>query len=150
MELDRVGILWKASTLHCRVMPTYDGQVDVLGDAFALVENLGTTSGATFSQGDFNGDGAVDVLNDAFTLVANLGRSVIPQEPVPAASNFATLGRRPTRRTHRRHWNASFWLVALKPSIQRNSRLIKRPRNYSLHQRRQRWRVALNWTPRLK
>ena len=31
------------------------GQVDVLGDAFSLVGNLGLTSGATWSQGDFNG-----------------------------------------------------------------------------------------------
>ena len=55
-----------------------DGQVDVLGDAFALVGNLGTTSGATWQQGDFNGDGMVDVLNDAFALVANLGQNLIP------------------------------------------------------------------------
>ena len=50
-----------------------DGNVDVLTDAFALVGNLGTTSGATFVDGDFTGDGAVDVLGDAFALVGNLG-----------------------------------------------------------------------------
>ena len=54
----------------------FDGQVDVLNDAFALVGNLGTTSGAVWQDGDFNGDGAVDVLNDAFVLVGNLGTSV--------------------------------------------------------------------------
>lgn len=50
-----------------------DGNVDVLTDVFALVGNLGTTSGATFVDGDFTGDGAVDVLGDVFALVGNLG-----------------------------------------------------------------------------
>ena len=52
-----------------------DGQVDVLGDAFALVANLGASGGATWAQGDFNGDGEVDVLGDAFILVSNLGQA---------------------------------------------------------------------------
>ena len=51
----------------------FDGSVDVSGDAFAMVGNLGTTSGAAYAQGDINGDGAVDVLGDAFILVGNLG-----------------------------------------------------------------------------
>ena len=78
-----------------------DGQVDVLGDAFALVGNLGTTGGATFAQGDFNGDGEVDVLGDAFILVGNLGRSVIPptasQAVVPPA--FAAVDSTPSLRS---------------------------------------------------
>ena len=61
-----------------------DGTVDVLGDAFDLVGNLGTTGGATWAQGDFNDDGNVDVLNDAFILVGNLGESVVP--PASGAS----------------------------------------------------------------
>lgn len=55
-----------------------DGQVNVLDDGFALVENLGTTGGVTWSEGDFNGDGDVDVLGDAFALVGSLGQSVVP------------------------------------------------------------------------
>ena len=51
----------------------FDGLVNVLGDAFVLVANLGTVSGATYAQGDFNCDGIVDVLGDAFILVSNLG-----------------------------------------------------------------------------
>ena len=64
-----------------------DGRVDVLGDAFVLVANLGTNSGASWPTGDFNGDGQVNVLGDAFVLVANLGRDVVPS--VSAASQFA-------------------------------------------------------------
>lgn len=51
-----------------------DGKVDVLGDAFALVRNLGAAS-ASWSQGDLNADGVVDVLGDAFLLVRNLGNN---------------------------------------------------------------------------
>ena len=58
-----------------------DGRVDVLNDAFILVNNLGVTGG-TWTQGDFNGTGTVDVLGDAFILVNNLGQSV----QVPEAS----------------------------------------------------------------
>ena len=65
-----------------------DGQVDVLGDAFELVGNLGVTGGATWAQGDFNGDGDVDVLGDAFILVGNLGRSVI----LPALAGSQAVG----------------------------------------------------------
>ena len=53
-----------------------DGRVDVLNDAFVLVENLGNNGEATWSYGDFNGDQITDVLNDAFILVANLGRDI--------------------------------------------------------------------------
>ena len=58
-----------------------DGRVDVLNDAFILVNNLGAT-GRTWTQGDFDGSGNVNVLGDAFILVNNLGRSV----QVPEAS----------------------------------------------------------------
>lgn len=51
-----------------------DGQVSVLGDAFALVASLGM-SGTVYTQGDLNLSGNVDVLGDAFVLVANLGMS---------------------------------------------------------------------------
>ena len=49
-----------------------DGVVNVLGDAFALVANLGN-SATSWSQGDLNADQTVNVLGDAFKLVANLG-----------------------------------------------------------------------------
>ena len=55
-----------------------DGRVDVLGDAFTLVANLGTTSGAGWTDGDFSADGIVNVLGDAFILVANLGKERHP------------------------------------------------------------------------
>ena len=55
-----------------------DGQVDVLGDAFTAIANLGTTSDAVWAQGDFNGDGIVEVLADAFLLISQLGQSVLP------------------------------------------------------------------------
>ena len=51
-----------------------DGQVTVVGDAFALVSNLGGFT-TRYSDGDVNFDGSVDVVNDAFVLIANLGRS---------------------------------------------------------------------------
>ena len=62
-----------------------DGRVDVLGDAFALVSNLGTTSGAVWEDGDFNGDGFVNVLGDAFILISRLGRSVVPPSAAPTS-----------------------------------------------------------------
>ena len=49
-----------------------DGTVDVLNDAFALVNNLGGTV-TSYAQGDATFDGDVDVLADAFTLINNLG-----------------------------------------------------------------------------
>ena len=49
-----------------------DGTVNVLGDGFLLVANLGNSS-TSWAQGDFNGDQTVDVLRDGFALVANLG-----------------------------------------------------------------------------
>ena len=55
-----------------------DGQVNVLGDGFALVSNLGITGGATWAQGDFNDDGNVNVLGDAFLLISSLGQDVRP------------------------------------------------------------------------
>ena len=51
-----------------------DGEVNVLGDAFALVSSL-NTSVTTYAQGDINFDGMVNVLGDAFALVSNLGMS---------------------------------------------------------------------------
>ena len=77
-----------------------DGKVDVLGDAFALVGNLGTTSGAAWRMGDFNGDGAVDVLNDAFALVGNLGKTLIPASSttfaLPLGTSESPLAGQPT------------------------------------------------------
>lgn len=66
-----------------------DGAVDVLGDAFALIGNLGATGNTTWSQGDFNGDGQVDVLGDAFVLIANLGQSAIPPTASQAKISLA-------------------------------------------------------------
>lgn len=54
-----------------------DGQVNVLGDAFILVANLGA-SATSWSMGDLNGDQTVNVLGDAFVLVANLGANNTP------------------------------------------------------------------------
>lgn len=51
-----------------------DGSVDVLGDAFILVANLGLPP-TGYADGDINFDGEVDVLGDAFVMVANLGMS---------------------------------------------------------------------------
>ena len=67
-----------------------DGRVDVLGDAFRLVANLGLTGGATWADGDFNGDGNVDVLTDAFLLVANLGKTVFPASSSLSAATLLT------------------------------------------------------------
>ena len=53
-----------------------DGAIDVLSDAFALIGNLGTVGGVSWSDGDFNADDQVDVLSDAFLLIGNLGTSV--------------------------------------------------------------------------
>ena len=47
-----------------------DGTVDVLGDAFILIGNLGDPGG--WAEGDFDQDGEISVLGDAFSLVNNL------------------------------------------------------------------------------
>jgi len=52
-----------------------DGQVNVLGDALALVTSLGNTGPLGYADGDLNADGVVNVLGDALRLVANLGLS---------------------------------------------------------------------------
>jgi len=52
-----------------------DGRVDVLGDAFPLIRNLGRNGDASFAQGDFNADGVVNVLGDGFILIENLNQS---------------------------------------------------------------------------
>ena len=52
-----------------------NGTVDVLGDAFILIENLGGLV-TMYSEGDANFDGFVDILGDAFILVENLGESI--------------------------------------------------------------------------
>ena len=49
-----------------------DGIVNVLGDAFALIGNLGSMV-TSYADGDINFDGNVDVLGDAFILIGNLG-----------------------------------------------------------------------------
>ena len=51
-----------------------DGQVDVLGDAFILVDNLGSND-TSWETGDLNADQTTNVLGDAFRLVNNLGAS---------------------------------------------------------------------------
>ena len=51
-----------------------DGQVNVLGDAIALVPNLGQAVMA-YGAGDITLDGTVNVLGDALILVGNLGSS---------------------------------------------------------------------------
>ena len=56
-----------------------DGTVDVLGDAFILVGNLGSES-TCWTDGDFDGNGIIDVLGDAFILVGNLGTSLEPSK----------------------------------------------------------------------
>ena len=55
-----------------------DGRVDVLGDGFILVNNLGTDGPFGYSDGNLNADFSIDVLSDAFTLVSNLSRSNEP------------------------------------------------------------------------
>ena len=68
---DRVGTFAGDADLN--------GTVDVLGDAFELVGNLGADEGInSWSQGDFNASEVVDVLVDAFLLVGNLGNSNEP------------------------------------------------------------------------
>ena len=55
-----------------------DGKVDVLGDAFTLVSNLGSSSPfriSSYGRGDLNADQQVNVLGDAFLLIKNLGAS---------------------------------------------------------------------------
>lgn len=49
-----------------------DGRVDITGDAFILIGNLGTAT-SRYGDGDINFDGTIDVLGDAFILVSNLG-----------------------------------------------------------------------------
>ena len=51
-----------------------DGTVNVLGDAFTLVGNLGNAV-SSWASGDVSADGVVNVLGDAFKLVGNLGKT---------------------------------------------------------------------------
>ena len=60
-----------------------NGQVDVLGDAFALIANLGSNGPISYGLGNINGDLMVDVLNDAFLLVGNLGLNNDPPASAP-------------------------------------------------------------------
>lgn len=55
-----------------------DGMVNVLGDGFALVSDLGQIGGGTWASSDFNADGNVNVLGDGFALISKLGLSVVP------------------------------------------------------------------------
>ena len=66
-----------------------DGRVNVLGDAFILIGNLGTTTNLAFADGNFNGDGQVDVLGDAFILINNLGTDVRPPMMAQLRSNIS-------------------------------------------------------------
>lgn len=54
-----------------------DGTVNVLGDAFALIGKLGSST-SSYADGDINFDGTVSVLGDAFVLIGNLGNSNAP------------------------------------------------------------------------
>ena len=54
-----------------------DGTVNVLGEAFILIGNLGNAV-SSYSEGDVNFDGTVNVLGDAFILIGNLGLSNNP------------------------------------------------------------------------
>ena len=55
-----------------------DGRVNVLGDGFTLVSNLGTIGGSVWAEGDFNADDNINVLGDGFPIVGNLNRNVNP------------------------------------------------------------------------
>ena len=66
-----------------------DGQVDVLGDAFALIGNL-NQSVSSWAQGDFNADGQVDVLGDAFLLIGNFGRNNLESFIIPLDTDANT------------------------------------------------------------
>ena len=57
-----------------------DGQVDVITDAFILIDSLGSAV-TSYSDGDANLDGTVDVINDAFVLIENLGETNTPAAP---------------------------------------------------------------------
>ena len=50
-----------------------DGRVDVLGDAFELIANIGSNGEISYGLGNINGDLMVDILNDAVLLIGNLG-----------------------------------------------------------------------------
>ena len=52
-----------------------NGVVDVLGDGFTLISNLGSTGPFGYANGNLNADFAIDVLGDAFLFIANLGNS---------------------------------------------------------------------------
>ena len=60
-----------------------NGQVDVLGDAFALIANLGSNGPISYGLGNINCDLSVDVLGDAFLLIANLGLNNDPPASAP-------------------------------------------------------------------
>ena len=52
-----------------------DGRVDVLGDAFILIANLGSSGPISYGLGNVNTDLSVNVLGDAFPLIGNLGEN---------------------------------------------------------------------------
>lgn len=52
-----------------------DGTVNVLGDGFTLVSNLGSEGPFGYANGNLNADFAIDLLADVFVFVSNLGRS---------------------------------------------------------------------------
>ena len=66
-----------------------DGIVNVLGDAFVMVANLGNESNS-WGQGDLNADGVVNVLGDAFLLVGNLGASQSQSQSLAKTSVIPT------------------------------------------------------------
>ncbi len=50
-----------------------DRVVDIANDGSALILNLGTQTGMSWTDGDFNHDQAVDIGNDGSALILNLG-----------------------------------------------------------------------------
>jgi hypothetical protein len=69
---------------------TLDTNVDV-SDLSVMGVNYGTTSGAVWEKGDFNGDGAVDI-SDLSVLGTNYGRSYSLSVPEPATLALLGLG----------------------------------------------------------
>lgn len=93
---DSVRTLGLESPANAGLIPgdaNRDGVVNVPGDGFILVANIGL--GSTWDQGDFNNSGTVDVPGDGFILVANIGLPYTPPAvgavPEPASIAMAVL-----------------------------------------------------------
>jgi len=78
----KLGLGWSADTSSCQVtvMYTYYGDTDLNGkvnvdDIGLLLSNLGTSSGAVWTQGDFDYNGKVNV-DDLGLLLSSLGSTL--------------------------------------------------------------------------